>query len=249
MKRSGKQLQIDTVRLMSKPSVAPNIREHMLGTYQTLRRLLAVGALLLLVLVGYVFFFETNLSLRSISALYYHTGTYFLVPVVFISLLCMKGVLLIAYKGYTAGENWLLNLAGLGLLVVANCPMDQAPGDWNQLSLTGKAHVGGAVVFFVCVSLVMAVYAKNTLPHMRKDARLQGRFRTLYAVYGAVLFMMLAITLVLFFLKWPVIILAAECTGVLVFGAYWITKSLEMSMGLLETVEGIRQLPEDATAS
>ena len=72
-------------------TVAPNIREHMLATYQTLRRLLALCAFLLLGMAGYVYFFETTPPLQSINALYLHQGKYFLVNVLFIALLCMMG--------------------------------------------------------------------------------------------------------------------------------------------------------------
>ena len=40
---------------------------------------------------------------------------------------------MIAYKGYTWKESWVLNIAALGLLFVAFCPMD-----WTQPAIVAE---------------------------------------------------------------------------------------------------------------
>ncbi|HEX3147979.1 MAG TPA: hypothetical protein VHR66_07830 [Gemmataceae bacterium] len=103
----------------------------MVATYKSLRHLLVAVAIIFLVsLLAYHFTKGDGIQRNSISA-YYHSQEKLLghIPIrdLFVATFVSVAMMLFAYKGFTWKESWVLNIAAIGLLVVALCPME-----WNQ---------------------------------------------------------------------------------------------------------------------
>jgi hypothetical protein len=109
---------------------ADSLIVHVVATYKSLRRLLVGVALTFLVLLlAYRYFGHDDVSRHSISAYYHNQGRVFgLVPVrdLFVGSFSAVALMLYAYEGFTPWESKLLNIAVVGLLVVAACPMEWA---------------------------------------------------------------------------------------------------------------------------
>jgi hypothetical protein len=88
-------------------------------TYRYLRGAMIALLLMLLLSVGYQWWWETDHScwLGSISAYYYTPAR-----TVFVGSLCALGASLIAYKGHSSEEDVLLNFSGFMAFVVAMVP-------------------------------------------------------------------------------------------------------------------------------
>jgi Flp pilus assembly protein protease CpaA len=84
----------------------------------------------------------------------------------FVGLLFVFGVLLYLYKGFTIGENWWLNAAGIFAIGVALFPMCWEGGaNCPSFSVHGTV----AMLAFLCIAVVAVWSAQNTLYELLKN--------------------------------------------------------------------------------
>lgn len=157
----------------------------------------------------------------------------------FVGTLSAIGICLIAYRGFTDWENWLLNVAGLAVIGVAMFPttVDQAPRMTLQQGAAANLHAKAgqmisihgacAITFFICLAVVALTQSDRSLRWIEVEKRKQRFLRT-YRVIGV---LMVAFPVGAWFIlqatqrNWG--IFAVEACAVLVFAAYWLVKTLE----------------------
>ncbi|MEM9625003.1 MAG: hypothetical protein AAGA21_02135 [Pseudomonadota bacterium] len=204
-----------------------DLKKHVLSTYLTLRVGLAGAAIFLPFFLwwGGHYLFDVQLK-KSMSAYYHEEG---LLRDVFVGILMMVAAFLYLYKGFTQRENIALNLAGLFLAVVALVPTAKPGIDVGQFTL----HGASALFFFLAIGYVALFRANDTLPLM-KDRVKAKRFAWIYRIVGAAMIAspLIAFVLVLLFgtteqggSSW---VFFFEAVSVVVFGLYWIFKTLEV---------------------
>lgn len=204
---------------------ADKLQEHITGTYESLRiGVVVVGAALPVVLWlgGWI---GDSQHLRASMSAYYYSPT---MGDVFVGTLVAVGVILFLYKGFSASEDWGLNLAGIFALGVALVPME-APGAPAR-ALTW--HGTFAVLFFACIAYICIFRASDTLSLVRDTAR-AIRLRLVYRVLGAAMIgAPLLAALLAFVLRGASgpsrVVFFVEAAGVWVFAAYWLVKSWEL---------------------
>jgi hypothetical protein len=204
---------------------ADKLQEHIAGTYATLR--IGVGVLgaalpVVLWLGGRI---GDSQSLRGSMSAYYYSPT---MGDVFVGTLVAVGVILFLYKGFSAAEDWGLNLAGIFALGVALVPMD----------LTGSAaravtwHGVFAVLFFACIAYICIFRASDTLSLIR-DADRAKQLRLIYRLLGVSMIAAPLLAALLAFLLRSAsgpsrMVFFVEAAGVWVFAGYWLVKSREL---------------------
>ena len=143
-----------------KTPMAPTAQERtpdVVLTYRYLRGAMIALLLMLLLSVGYQWWWETGHScwLGSLSAYYYTPARG-----VFVGALCALGANLIAYKGHSAEEDVLLNFSGLMAFVVAlvpTAPDDRCgPNAYTQTAPEIAAAVRNNVWSLLVVAVVSA---------------------------------------------------------------------------------------------
>lgn len=216
--------------------IAEDIKTHMLGTYVSLRRLIVVVTLAFLVTLSAYRLSGHEPNRNSISAYYYHDNSGFRMKDVFVGALTSVALLLIAYQGYTDREKWALDIAGAALLGVVAFPMDWPADDHRRSSPTEIAHYAAAALFYLSLSYVCLMRAHDTLGAMRSETR-KAVFKQLYRLIGLLLLTIPLTTLVLRQFAWW--LYGVEYAGVIVFMAYWVTKSAELRHTQLETEEKV----------
>lgn len=223
--------------------VAEDIHTHMLGTYVSLRRLIAVvTAGFLLTLWGYRLSGHEEVPRHSISAYYHHDNTGIRMKDVFVGALVTVGLLLVAYQGYTDRENWALNLGGVALLFVVFCPMEWPPNETIALGTVRETiHYASALVFFGSLAYVCMLRARDTLRFMHSETR-KRVYRNLYRLTGALMIGLPLSAIGLYFLDEQSWVYTVEYLGVAVFLVYWLIKSAELEGTRLETEEKAPQL-------
>jgi hypothetical protein len=136
--------------------------DHVYLTYRSLRVALVItcfGIPIGLIIVGYI----TNIRIQeSLSDYYYAEFPPMLLRAIFIGLLFLLGGLLVAYRGFTKGDNWIHNLAGVFAWGVAifpmKCPHLERPLSELCYSLgPGWIHYTSAMLLFV-MSIVSITY-------------------------------------------------------------------------------------------
>jgi hypothetical protein len=219
-----------------------DLRRNMMRTYFTLR----VGVVVLsfalpLVLLVYSLANFGGLVVGSMSAFYGGVMRDW-----FVGMLWAIGFFLVNYKGFSALEDWLLNIAGVCAVLVAMTPCNC----WGDEALTkSNWHTVFAVAFFICMAAVCVFCARDTLTLLPEDSD-RERFKRAYQVI-AVLLLVSPLAAVatafvagardsrVFFIEW---------FAVWVFGAYWATKSVEFKItaaerralyGALKNVKGV----------
>lgn len=127
-------------------------------TYRYLRGAMIALLLMLLLSVGYQWWWETDHScwLGSISAYYYTPAR-----TVFVGSLCALGASLIAYKGHSSEEDVLLNFSGFMAFVVAMVPtvpdFSCGPNAYTQTPAEIAAAVRNNIWSLVVVAAIGAV--------------------------------------------------------------------------------------------
>ena len=127
-------------------------------TYRYLRGAMIALLLMLLLAVGYQWWWETDHScwLGSISAYYYTPAR-----TVFVGSLCALGASLIAYKGHSSEEDVLLNFSGFMAFVVAMVPtvpdFSCGPNAYTQTPAEIAAAVRNNIWSLVVVAAIGAV--------------------------------------------------------------------------------------------
>jgi hypothetical protein len=159
----------------------------------------------------------------------------------FVGSLVAVGICLIAYEGYGALENRLLNLAGVAAIVVALFPMPCGNAlNPSQLcepfyGRTMPIHYIAAITFFLLISATIWFCANDTLVDVRPEVR--HRWRRYYKAFA---FAMIAAPLLAFVsAEEELRTIWVEVAGVWVFSGYWFTKSYELSrISMLEPPSG-----------
>ena len=140
--------------------MAPGRTRDVVFTYRYLRGAMIALLLMLLLSVGYQWWWETDHScwLGSISAYYYTPAR-----TVFVGSLCALGASLIAYKGHSPEEDVLLNFSGFMAFVVAMVPTVPdgrcGPNAYTQSPAEIAAAVRNNIWSLVVVAVVAAVVA------------------------------------------------------------------------------------------
>jgi hypothetical protein len=158
----------------------------------------------------------------SVSAFYYSPA-----QGVFVGILVAIGVALVAYRGYTRGENRLLNAAGVLSIVVALFPTADptTPG----LTPAGVVHAVAAVSFFVVAALSIFFYGQETVDSLPNPG-LRRRYRVAYRSLAVLVLLLPALTLLAAWsLDSPAALFAVEAAALYVFATFWIVKTYELA--------------------
>ena len=206
-------------------------RTHITATYFSLRAGLAVAALVFPPLLFGLGRFRSDLPLQASMSAYYHNPA---TRDVFVGVLFAIGFGLWAYKGFTDLENWALNAAGIFALGVALFPTA-----WNckpncpRLTL----HATLAVLFFAGIAYVAIFRAADTVELLEEEGRdTEAKwFRALYRVLGlAMIGLPTTAALLSTLLQTPdrdsTRVFWVEFGAVYAFAAYWMVKSVEISI-------------------
>lgn len=153
----------------------------------------------------------------------------------FVGGLCVMGVLLALYQGFSRREDWALNLAGVSVACMALSPMqisaEGLPISGWPTSLHGSIHLIGLTCFVLLVAYVAVVCSETTLPVL-EDSVMQQRYRRKYLLIGVEMACMpvLVIALNLFSdLSSHYLILALEVICIWTFAGFWLLKSSELA--------------------
>ena len=227
-----------------------DLSKHMLTTYQTLRVVLWVIALLfpwVLWIGGSVS--HDNLELQGSMSAYYHANAgsdsefaarqtaeqagQQRTPVHldsgrgvmrnwFVGVLFAIAALLAVYKGYRPAEDVALNLAAIFAVLVALFPMA-----WDGPGLPFHGIFAGC--FFICIAYVCIFCASATLPLVKEDKR--AHYRRVYKLLG---YAMVASPIIASIISYGFgfrssYLFVAETCGVYAFGLYWLIKTYEIS--------------------
>lgn len=211
---------------MATPASVGALQDHLKGTYLSVRIGTAVvgAALPLLLWIGGALLDSDPLR-GSMSAYYYSPA----MRDVFVGGLVAVGLCLVLYKGFSAWEDWALNLGGALAVLVAIVPT-RPPGTDGSLV---TAHGTFAVLFFACIAYVCVFRASDTLGLIRDTTRVR-RYQLVYRWLGAG---MLASPLIAFALNGVFrditdqnpLTFFIEAVGVWVFATYWFVKSRELA--------------------
>lgn len=227
------------------------LSEHMVLTYQTLRVVLVVIALLfpwVLWIGGHIS--RDRLQLQPSMSDYYHANAVSMREFAeresavqagrqrenvhldsgrgvlrnwFVGVLFGISALLAVYKGYRPAEDVALNLAGVFAVLIA-----LYPNAWDDPGL--PFHGIFAVSFFLCIAYVCIFCASATLS-LIKDANKRKRYHRLYRFLGSAMVAtpILAAILSELLQRRTSYIFFAEAAGVYAFAAYWWVKTREIS--------------------
>lgn len=240
------------MRIFSTPA---NLDEHILGSYAVLRfYMIAFGFALPLILViggSRSWFLKEALPVQTSLSSYYHAGSACIHSQgayrdLFVGLLTAIAFSLIIYRGFGSLENWLLNLAGLGLLGVAYFPTDwpKSPdaikgchllSHFNAIHVPGtpiSLHIFSAVMFFLAITLVNTLTSHDTISLIDNPRQKQfwdKVFKWVRWIMPAAL-----ITTLFFFYRDSRLVLWIEWAGIWAFSVYWLIKSIEIFTTKLE---------------
>lgn len=143
----------------------------------------------------------------------------------FVAFLCVIGVFLYLYKGFSKGENVALNIAGACAVGVAMIPMAWGCDPCPDFTLHGIC----AVALFFCLAYVCLRHAKDTL-HLMDNQTLAEYFKWTYKLLGM---LMVVLPLLSFYLSYQAgngeDVFFVEASGVWVFSIYWWMKSYELN--------------------
>jgi len=226
----------------------------MLSTYQTLRVVLVVVALLFpwVLWIGGAFISSQRVSLQPSISDYYHanemTRTELAerdaaasagqvrdrVPILsgrgvmrnwFVGVLFAISGLLAVYKGYRPAEDLALNFAAIFATLVA-----LVPNRWvDDPKPDFLFHGTFAILFFLCIAYVCIFCASATLSLVEDENR-RKRYRRFYKLIGWAMAgsPVLAAVLTQFFGLRSSYVFFLECFGIYAFGAYWWVKTREL---------------------
>lgn len=205
---------------------APTV--YIVETYFVLRMVIAVGAIgLPIALVVWAAADPRVEFVDSLSAFYYTPARG-----LFVGTLVAIGVALVAYRGYTRGENWLLNAAGVLAIVVGLFPTEDPaiPG----LNAVSVVHAVAAVSFFVLAALSIVFYGEETLDSI-PNPELRQRYRLSYRMLVVLVLLFPALALVIAWLLDPTLwLFLVETAALYAFATFWIVKTYELSRSHLE---------------
>ena len=203
---------------------ARKLQDNILSTYFTLR----LGIVVLSIALPLILFFSG--PLRDSMSAYYGTSGY--QRNVFVGILWAVGSFLYLYKGYSTGENILLNFAGTFAVAVAMVPCNCWEGTEEG---SNKIHGTAAVSFFLAMAAVCFFCSKQTLTLIH-DPHVKQRYRNAYHTIGVLLAASpIAAVLVSFVLnQLDQYKFYVEAFGVVMFAIYWMVKSSELKISSAE---------------
>jgi hypothetical protein len=252
--RSGWQETVNTKETaMTDEKKAADLLEHQLGTYFTLRVVLAGIAFALPVVVAIAGRWQCanppQWLAGSLSAYYHRTALaeFLTARDFFVGGLIGAAVCLYAYKGYSMKENVALNMAavfaiGVALLPTAHGgiadPLETAKAScvvfmgegYRDATIRPALHALSAVLFFFCLAYVSIWRSRDTLRNL-KDEQRRAFYNRWYFFSGAAMILSPVIAVLVSTIadaKHPIIIFLVETFGVWAFGIYWAFKSREM---------------------
>lgn len=226
--------------------------DQIIGTYLNLRVGMATlaFALPIVLCIGGVLqaWIEQPLEIQNSLSAYYHavplnpcppsrSGVY---RDLFVGILTAISICLICYRGYTSLENWMLNVAGGFLALVAFFPMGWPPqengcgGSKPGSELFGipglEIHFVAAGLFFLLLILTVIFTSKETLKPQYVGRTLGPEWRR---IYNALSVLMLSPAVILALGKfviptWHASVLWAEVAGIFFFAIYWVIKTVEI---------------------
>lgn len=214
-------MHVPQVRTMT----AEDLRRNMMRTYFTLRLGIVILSLALpAVLYAYSLITHGRLVEGSISAFY--GADQGAMRNWFVGVLWAIGAFLVLYKGFSRLEDWLLNFAGLFMVLTAMTPCHCAVGEGPK----STAHLVYAVSFFACMSAVCLFCARNTITLLPPDRREQ--FASAYYVLAVLLFVMplAAVATAYLFGAQDYRTFILETVAIYVFVIYWCAKSIEFKI-------------------
>lgn len=196
---------------------------YLVETYFVLRMVIAAGALILPAALLLWVALDPAVAMRgSLSAFYYSPARS-----VFVGILVAIGVALVAYRGYTRGENAMLNAAGVLSIVVALVPT--ADSSQPGLTVAGAVHAAAAVGFFVLAALSIFFYGQETLSSLN-DPHLRRRYRVVYRVLAVLVVAFPAAAVLVAWVVGPsVALFAGEAAALYAFAAFWLVKTYELA--------------------
>lgn len=262
---------------MTTPSNTPPMKNaqalwaHFSDTYFSLRVGLAALAFAFPLVLYFYGRYRYGLDLQPSMSAYFFAATAqqcasFPMRTLFVGFLFAIGVGLYLYKGITAFENVLLNIAGVCAAMVAIFPERLSAADaqtdprlrqlfedcpavlqWAQTPQGPPLHYIAAVLLFVMLAVVAWACAYKTLEYLPAGKGDVNRFRRSYRVI-AVLMLLFPLTggvLTLTLSDMSTYVFFVEAAGVWTFGAYWAVKSRELSLSKLENnpEEAVRNSP------
>lgn len=206
---------------------------HITATYLTLRRGIAIIALVFPFVLWIGAYFWNGTGLQSSISAYYHTD----MRNVFVGVLCAIGSFLYLYKGLTSKENIALNVAGLCAAGAAFFPTDPtvACNVERVLSSIGKLHGLFAAVFFAAIAYVCIVLSARGLS-AGAGGEISDNYRRGYEACGSAMLLcvVLGVSSLLIPKEFKPVVCQyraeffVESIAVLAFSAYWILKSNEI---------------------
>ncbi|RKE59470.1 hypothetical protein BXY47_2554 [Dietzia kunjamensis] len=214
---SGRQAPGDRATFCEAPAA------YIVETYFVLRMVIAGAAIgLPVALLVWVTLDPDFPMMDSLSSFYYTPARG-----LFVGTLVAIGVALVAYRGYTRGENWLLNAAGTLAIVVALFPTEDPvmPG-LNAVSIT---HAVAATSFFVLAALSIFFYGQETIPSI-PNAELQRSYRLGYRILVVLVLLFPALALLIAWLMDSTLwLFLVETAALYAFATFWIVKTYELS--------------------
>ena len=247
-----------------KPARAVPLSSNFSKTYFTLRVFLGVLALAMAPAVTLGAWLADGVALQPSLSAYYHTVGRDL----FVGILVAAGIGLIAYKGFSLLEDWLLNLGGVLACCIAAFPMSSEnagvcigtahtiPRSSALANLLTSAlpvhsetvHYATAVAFYLVLGAVMITCAHETL-HLVPLAR-RRVLLTAYPTLG----LLFVASMVLAYALFPSSgdperdcqghrVIAVEIAGLLAFAAFWFLKTWECWKYEVDRKVGDRRRP------
>jgi hypothetical protein len=200
------------------------LRHQILRAYAHLRMGMGIIALLFpFVLWGVGSALDIQLQ-DSMSA-YYHTS----MRNAFVGFLFALAGFLILYSGFSRLENWALNLAGAFAVGVAICPMTQPADQVCRTFTANDLHYTCAILFFACIAYVCIFRADDTLVFITNENH-KRMYKTAYLLIGILMLALPGLVALIFYLgKSQYLVFWVETTGDLVFGLFWMVKSIELN--------------------
>ena len=232
---------------------ATQLLNGQLGTYHSLRVLLAVIGFALPIVVTVAGWVQCHPNEGffggSLSAYYHRLSPFELLSArdLFAGGLIAAAAILYSYKGFSTKENVALNLAAIFAVAVALLPtshgaaaIDVKAAQASCIAFMGTAykdadirpifHATSAVLFFLCLAYVSIRRSRDTLRLL--DERKRDIYNRIYVLTGA---LMIASPIAALFASLlltgshRIFILSVEAIGVWAFSAYWWVKTREIS--------------------
>ena len=211
----------------SPPQEPTELQEHIASTYFATRLWLAIVAIALPIVLSVGGWLWAGLELQGSLSQYYHaTMSERSMRNWFVGALFVLSALLYLYKGFSATENRLLNVAGIATLLVALVPTQKDCGE-NCSLLT--LHGVSAITAFACIGIVAWRCASDTLKLVR-DEKARRRYARTYRLLATALFLspVAAFALTQILGRQATLIFFTETLGMAAFATYWAAKSMEL---------------------